>query len=73
MSRCCRNGSDQWRLAGLFTRLTSGVWRDGKPFAQRFEAQIDDDGKTMRGLWYSPEGEGDWKPDFDLVYIRSSE
>jgi hypothetical protein len=57
-----------------FMRLASGVWsiwRDGKPFAQGFEAQIDHDGKTMRGVWHSREGEGEWEPDFDLVYSRS--
>jgi len=46
------------------------MWRDGKPFSQRFEAKIDLNAGTIRGVWSSLGVGGAWKPDFDLVYTR---
>ena len=51
-------GDGEWKL-----------WREGEPFAQRFTAQISDDGDTIEGRWELNEGDG-WKTDFDLTYRR---
>jgi hypothetical protein len=56
-------------------RMAGGVWsirRNAPPFSQRFEAQLDPNGKVMRGTWFSADGEGRWKPDFELVYRRAA-
>jgi hypothetical protein len=51
-------GDGEWKL-----------WREGEPFAQRFTAQISDDGDTIEGRWELNKGDG-WKTDFDLTYRR---
>jgi hypothetical protein len=54
-------GNGEWRL-----------WRDGRPFAQRFSATISDDGNTITGRWELAEDDVTFKTDFDLVYRRVS-
>ena len=46
------------------------LWRQGEPFAQRFAANFEDGGDTMRGRWEINEGEG-WRTDFEVVYRRT--
>ena len=52
-------GGGEWRL-----------WREGEPFAQRWTARFDDDGRTIRGTWELAEDGEDFRPDFDLIYSR---
>ena len=53
--------------------LTEGVWklwRDGKPFSQRFTGTFSEDGNTIAGRWEIAEDGETWKTDFDLTYTR---
>ena len=52
-------GNGEWKL-----------WRDGKPFSQRFTATITDDGNTITGRWETAEDSTNYVPDFDLVLRR---
>jgi hypothetical protein len=52
-------GGGEWRL-----------WREGEPFAQRWTARFEDDGRTIRGTWELAANGTDFRPDFDLVYRR---
>ena len=54
-------GDGEWKL-----------WRNGEPFAQRFDATFSDDGNTIVGRWEMSEDGVDYRTDFDLVYRRSS-
>ena len=53
--------------------LTEGVWklwRDGKPFSQRFTGTFSEDGNTIAGRWEIAEDGKTWRTDFDLTYTR---
>jgi hypothetical protein len=52
-------GDGVWRL-----------WRDGKPFSQRFTGSFSEDGKTIAGRWEIAEDGKTWKTDFDLTYTK---
>jgi hypothetical protein len=53
-------GGGEWRL-----------WREGKPFAQRFTGRFEEDGDTIVGRWeMSKDGEA-YQTDFDLIYRRA--
>ena len=47
------------------------LWREGEPFAQRFSAQISDEGDTIVGRWEKKTLDGRrWETDFDLTYRK---
>jgi hypothetical protein len=47
------------------------LWREGEPFAQRFSAQISDEGDTIVGRWEKKTLDGRrWESDFDLTYRK---
>jgi hypothetical protein len=46
------------------------LWREGEPFAQRFSAQISDDGETIVGRWEKAVDGLTWETDFDLTYRK---
>jgi hypothetical protein len=46
------------------------LWREGEPFAQRFSARFEDDGRRIVGRWESSEDGSNYTADFDLVYER---
>jgi hypothetical protein len=52
-------GGGEWQL-----------WREGPPFAQRFTARFEDDGKTIRGRWELAEDGDNFETDFDLIYRK---
>ena len=52
-------GDGEWKL-----------WREGEPFAQRFNAKISDDGNRIEGRWEVAKDGSNWETDFDLVYTR---
>ena len=52
-------GEGRWKL-----------WREGEPFAQRFSAQISDDGDTISGRWEKAMDGRTWETDFDLTYRK---
>jgi hypothetical protein len=52
-------GKGEWRL-----------WREGKPFAQRFTARISHDRNTITGRWELSDDGTRYRTDFDLVYRR---
>ena len=52
-------GDGEWKL-----------WRQGKPFAQRFTGTFSDDGNTIAGRWDIAEGGADFTIDFDAVFSR---
>jgi hypothetical protein len=52
-------GDGEWRL-----------WRDGEPFAQRWTARFEDDGRTIHGTWELAEDGENFRPDFDLIYRK---
>jgi len=45
------------------------LWREGKPFSQRFTGTFSEDGRTIAGRWETNQGEG-WRTDFDLTYTK---
>ncbi len=52
--------------------LEDDVWtlfREGKPFSQRFTGKFSEDKKTITGRW-EINRDGTWKTDFDLVYTK---
>lgn len=51
-------GGGEWRL-----------WREGKPFGQRFSGRFSDEGNRIDGRWETKTENG-WETDFDLVYTR---
>jgi hypothetical protein len=53
-------GDDAWRL-----------WREGEPFAQRFTARFENDGRTIVGRWEKAEDGINYTTDFDLTYTRA--
>ena len=55
-------GDGEWKL-----------WREGKPFDQRFIATISQDGNTISGRWETSEDGTRFVPDFELVYRRKLE
>ena len=52
-------GDGEWKL-----------WRQGRPFAQRFSATITEGGEEIRGRWEIAKDGGDFHTDFDVVYRR---
>jgi hypothetical protein len=46
------------------------MWRAAPGFHQRFTGTFSRDGETITAKWDSSEDGSDWKPDFDLVYIK---
>ncbi len=47
------------------------MWRDTPEFSQRFHAQLEADGQTIRGRWEKSTDQGaTWEHDFNLDYIR---
>jgi hypothetical protein len=46
------------------------LWRDGKPFSQRFTGTFSEDGKTIAGRWEKAEDGRTWETDFDLTYTK---
>jgi hypothetical protein len=44
------------------------IWRDDPEFAQRFSAELDDDG--FEGLWQVARTAGDWRDDLAVSYRR---
>jgi hypothetical protein len=40
-------------------------------FAQRFTADLADDGHTLTGAWYTGSGGDDWQLDFRMTYRRA--
>ncbi|MBV9313516.1 MAG: hypothetical protein JO100_07120 [Pseudonocardia sp.] len=53
-------GDGQWRL-----------WRDGKPFSQRFTGRFEDGGATIVGRWEKAEDGEHYQTDFDLIYRKT--
>ena len=47
------------------------VWREGKPFSQRFQATFSDDGNTITGRWEIAEDGTTYATDFDLIFRRT--
>lgn len=47
------------------------LWRDGRPFSQRFVGRFEDGGDTIVGRWEKAEDGADYVTDFDLVYRRA--
>jgi hypothetical protein len=45
------------------------LWREGRPFNQRFAATFEEGRDVIRGRWEIDEGDG-WRTDFDLIYRR---
>jgi hypothetical protein len=45
------------------------LWRDGRPFSQRFTGTFSEDGRTIAGRWEMQE-DGQWKTDFELTYTK---
>ena len=52
-------GNGEWKL-----------WREGKPFPQRFTARFSDDGNTIAGRWEKALDGHNYETDFDLTYRR---
>ena len=52
-----------------FERDAWRIWRDGEPFAQRFEAIVSADRDVITGRWEKRPGR-DWELDFALAYRR---
>ena len=52
-------GDGEWRL-----------WREGKPFAQRFTGRFEDGGDTIVGRWETAEDATNYETDFELIYRR---
>jgi hypothetical protein len=52
-------GHGQWRL-----------WREGRPFAQRFTASFSDDEDTITGRWEIAEDGKAFETDFDVILRR---
>ena len=46
------------------------LWREGEPFAQRFGARFEDDGRRISGRWEIAEDGANYTIDFDLSYVR---
>lgn len=46
------------------------LWRNDPEFAQRFEATISPDGRSMTGKWEKRSSGGDWEHDFNIEYTR---
>ena len=46
------------------------LWRQGEPFAQRFEAKISEDGQTIDGRWEWAEDGSNFEVDFEIKYRR---
>jgi len=46
------------------------LWRYNKDFAQRFEAVLSADSRTMTGQWEKSTNGGEWEHDFDVEYRR---
>jgi hypothetical protein len=46
------------------------LWRQGKPFSQRFTAIFSDDRNTMNARWEAAEDGINYTTDFDLVFRR---
>jgi hypothetical protein len=46
------------------------LWRDNPSFAQRFEAQLSEDGSHMTGRWEKSFDGGPWEHDFNVEYAR---
>lgn len=46
------------------------IWRDDPEFAQRFEATISADRRSLNGGWQKRIGGGSWEHDFDIAYSR---
>ncbi len=46
------------------------IWRDDPEFAQRFEATISADRRSLDGSWQKRIGGGSWEHDFDIAYSR---
>jgi hypothetical protein len=46
------------------------LWREGVPFAQRFEATFEDGGDTIVGRWEKAMDGSTFETDFDLIYRR---
>jgi hypothetical protein len=46
------------------------LWRDGRPFSQRFTGTFSDDGRTITGRWEICEDGATWRTDFDITYTR---
>jgi hypothetical protein len=53
-------GDGEWRL-----------WREGPPFAQRFTAKFEEEGRTIRGRWELAEDGQSYETDFDLIYRKA--
>jgi hypothetical protein len=48
------------------------MWRETPQFTQRFSAQIDPDGRVIRGRWEKSSDQGTtWEHDFNLDYVRT--
>jgi hypothetical protein len=52
-------GDGEWKL-----------WREGKPFPQRFTGRFDGDGMAIVGRWEKAEDGTTYTTDFELTYIR---
>jgi hypothetical protein len=53
--------------------LAEGVWklwREGEPFAQRFEGRFSEDGMTISGRWEIAEDGATFETDFNVTYTR---
>ena len=47
------------------------IWRDTPAFSQRFEAELEPDGRRITGRWEKSEDQGaNWKHDFNIDYTR---
>lgn len=52
---------DEWRLS-----------REDPTFPQRFVGKISSDGNTLTGTWELREGDGPWRSDLQITYLRRS-
>lgn len=54
-----------------FARGVWRIWRDAPGFRQRFEGQLREGGRTIKGFWDKCEDGRTWTRDFDLTFRRS--
>jgi hypothetical protein len=55
---------------GVWTLLRNAADFTPLDFAQRFNGEFSEDGRTIRGRWESSRDSATWEHDFDLIYTK---